>query len=137
MKKIDVHAHWPYSKVGPDVQPDFEEKYRTRYLDGYTLKLRLKDMDADGVDMQVLSSPQQGWRMNDKLSSIVKEFPNRFVALASLPLPDSRARVKEGEFFGFLGPKGAGKSTTIKILTGLLRRTSGSAIVADRSIDYC
>jgi ABC-2 type transport system ATP-binding protein len=38
--------------------------------------------------------------------------------------------VQEGEFFGFLGPNGAGKSTTIKILTTLLRKTSGSVIVA-------
>ena len=31
--------------------------------------------------------------------------------------------VKEGEFFGFLGPNGASKSTTIKILTTLLRKS--------------
>ena len=43
--------------------------------------------------------------------------------------------VKEGEFFGFLGPNGAGKSTTIKILTTLLRKTSGSAIVAGHDLD--
>jgi ABC-2 type transport system ATP-binding protein len=44
-------------------------------------------------------------------------------------------KVKEGEFFGFLGPNGAGKSTTIKILTTLLRKTSGSAIVAGYDLD--
>jgi ABC-2 type transport system ATP-binding protein len=43
--------------------------------------------------------------------------------------------VGEGEFFGFLGPNGAGKSTTIKILTTLLRKTSGSAIVAGHDLD--
>jgi ABC-2 type transport system ATP-binding protein len=43
--------------------------------------------------------------------------------------------VKEGEFFGFLGPNGAGKSTTIKILTTLLRKTSGTVIVAGHDID--
>jgi ABC-2 type transport system ATP-binding protein len=43
--------------------------------------------------------------------------------------------VQEGEFFGFLGPNGAGKSTTIKILTTLLRKTSGSVIVAGHDID--
>src|SRR5438270_8983139 len=32
--------------------------------------------------------------------------------------------VNEGEFFGFLGTNGAGKSTTIKILTTLLQKTS-------------
>jgi len=43
--------------------------------------------------------------------------------------------VQEGDFFGFLGPNGAGKSTTIKILTTLLRKTSGSVIVAGHDLD--
>jgi ABC-2 type transport system ATP-binding protein len=37
--------------------------------------------------------------------------------------------VRRGEFFGFLGRNGAGKSTTIKMLVGLLRPTSGLAYV--------
>ncbi len=37
--------------------------------------------------------------------------------------------VAEGEIFGFLGANGAGKSTTIRMLCGLLRPSSGSARV--------
>ena len=37
--------------------------------------------------------------------------------------------VRQGEIFGFLGSNGAGKSTTIRMLCGLLRPTSGSASV--------
>ncbi len=38
--------------------------------------------------------------------------------------------VRPGEVFGFLGANGAGKTTAIRILTGLLEPTSGSARVA-------
>jgi len=37
--------------------------------------------------------------------------------------------VKQGEFFAFLGPNAAGKTTTIKMLTGLLRPTAGRCSV--------
>ncbi len=38
--------------------------------------------------------------------------------------------VASGEMYGFLGPNGAGKSTMVRMLTTLLRPTSGSARVA-------
>ena len=37
--------------------------------------------------------------------------------------------VKEGEIFGFLGPSGAGKTTTIKLLTRQLRPGAGEIAV--------
>ncbi|MFT7597894.1 MAG: ABC-2 type transport system ATP-binding protein [Acidimicrobiales bacterium] len=38
--------------------------------------------------------------------------------------------VAEGEIYGFLGPNGAGKSTMVRMLTTLLKPTSGRAVVA-------
>ena len=42
---------------------------------------------------------------------------------------DVSFRVGKGEIFGFLGPNGSGKTTVIKMLTGLLPLSGGSALV--------
>lgn len=42
--------------------------------------------------------------------------------------------IEEGDFFALLGPNGAGKTTIISILTGLVTKTSGEALVFDTSI---
>jgi ABC-2 type transport system ATP-binding protein len=39
---------------------------------------------------------------------------------------DVALRVRKGEIFGFLGPNGSGKTTTIRLMCGLLRPDSGS-----------
>jgi ABC-2 type transport system ATP-binding protein len=43
-------------------------------------------------------------------------------------------KINEGEFFGFLGPNGAGKSTLIRMLTTVLKPTSGTAKVGGYDI---
>src|SRR5436309_14425775 len=43
--------------------------------------------------------------------------------------------VQEGEIFGFLGANGAGKSTTMRMLCGLLQSTSGNARVGGFDIN--
>jgi len=51
---------------------------------------------------------------------------------------DLSLEIKSGEFFAFLGPNAAGKTTTIKLLTGLLKPTKGSAEICgfDVQKDY-
>jgi ABC-2 type transport system ATP-binding protein len=59
-----------------------------------------------------------------ELERVVKKFGD-LVAVDELSLSVGR-----GEFFAVLGPNAAGKTTTIKILTGLIQPTSGHARIA-------
>src|SRR5438477_12424412 len=42
---------------------------------------------------------------------------------------DLHLQVQRGDVFGFLGPNGSGKTTTIRMLLGLIRPTAGRAIL--------
>lgn len=44
-------------------------------------------------------------------------------------------RIERGEIFGFLGSNGCGKTTTMKMLTGLLPATEGEARLFGRTVD--
>lgn len=44
-------------------------------------------------------------------------------------------RIERGEIFGFLGSNGCGKSTTMKMLTGLLQPSEGDALLFGQDVD--
>ena len=59
-----------------------------------------------------------------KAEKLTKKF-GKFIAVNEITFD-----VKKGEIFGFLGANGAGKSTAMRMLCGLLKPTSGIATVA-------
>jgi ABC-2 type transport system ATP-binding protein len=59
------------------------------------------------------------------ITEVLTKSYRRVVALEALSL-----EIRRGEVFGLLGPNGSGKTTTIRLLLGLLRPTSGRATVA-------
>src|SRR5437868_15410709 len=59
-----------------------------------------------------------------ELIQLVKKF-GTLTAVAGIDLV-----VPRGEFFAVLGPNAAGKTTTIKMMPGLIRPTSGAARIA-------
>ncbi len=63
-----------------------------------------------------------------EVNNLTKKFGN-FTSVDNISF-----NVKEGEVFGFLGANGAGKSTTIRMLCGIISPTSGEAIVGGYSI---
>ena len=50
-------------------------------------------------------------------------------------LDEINFKVRKGEIFGYLGPNGSGKTTTMRIMLGLLKPTSGKALINGRGPD--
>jgi len=63
-----------------------------------------------------------------EVNNLTKSF-GKFTAVDQISF-----NVRPGEIFGFLGANGAGKSTTIRMLIGILEPTSGDAFVGGFSI---
>ena len=59
-----------------------------------------------------------------------KTYSNGFTALKGIDLT-----VQQGDFFALLGANGAGKSTTISILSSLTNKTAGSVSIFGYDID--
>jgi ABC-2 type transport system ATP-binding protein len=64
-----------------------------------------------------------------KAVELTKEFGD-FVAVSKVSF-----EVEPGEIFGFLGPNGSGKTTTIRMMLGLLKPTSGQVNVLGMKVD--
>ncbi|MFA6008028.1 MAG: ATP-binding cassette domain-containing protein, partial [Candidatus Shapirobacteria bacterium] len=70
--------------------------------------------------------------MNDvlvKTTGITKEFSSVRV------LNDISVEIRKGEIFGIIGENGAGKSTFIKILSGIYTPTRGSIEFSGKTIE--
>jgi len=65
-----------------------------------------------------------------KINQLHKTYNNDFTALKGIDLT-----VEQGDFFALLGANGAGKSTTIGIISSLINKTSGQVKIFDFDID--
>jgi len=71
--------------------------------------------------------------MTDRVAIEVRELTRKFGSFTAVDRVTFQ--VLRGEIFGYLGANGAGKSTTIRMLCGLLAPSSGQAKVAGIDID--
>ncbi len=81
---------------------------------------------ASGQSLAAPSSAAEKYDLNQNViaaTHLTRKF-GEFVAVDRISF-----EVKRGEIFGFLGPNGSGKTTTIRMLCGLLQPTSGQASV--------
>ena len=70
-----------------------------------------------------------------QVENLQKTYRTGFLMRPKKALSDVSFHVPRGVIYGFIGSNGAGKSTTIKLLTGLLRKDAGKILVAGFSPD--
>mgnify|MGYP001319033810 CR=1 FL=1 len=63
------------------------------------------------------------------ISNLRKSFDGETIVLNNISLS-----IPRGEIFGFLGPNGSGKTTTVRILNGILSATSGHAEILGKPL---
>lgn len=66
--------------------------------------------------------------------SLTKIFPDWWGRSKVIAVEDLNLKIKPNEIYGFLGPNGSGKTTTLKMLLNLLHPTKGAAFVMGGSI---
>lgn len=66
--------------------------------------------------------------------SLTKIFPDWWGRAKVIAVEDLNLRIRPNEIYGFLGPNGSGKTTTIKMLLNLLHPSQGAAFVMGGSV---
>ena len=65
-----------------------------------------------------------------EINNLTKQFNN------TLAVKNISFKVGKGKIIGLLGPNGCGKSTTIGMMLGLIKPSSGSVIISGQNIEY-
>jgi ABC-2 type transport system ATP-binding protein len=83
--------------------------------------------------------PGRAWKLSDdiaiKTEDLTKAYRSFFGRKKVLALNKLNIVIRKGEIFGLLGPNGSGKTTTLKLLLGLLFPTEGRAYVLGKATD--
>lgn len=64
----------------------------------------------------------------------IEQLVKRYSGMASPVLRGLNLSIANGEIYGFLGPNGTGKTTTVSIISGLMKPDSGSVTLLDRNL---
>ncbi|WP_287876733.1 ATP-binding cassette domain-containing protein [Aquitalea sp.] len=141
-------AAWPQCEaMGPDIRlfvpeanPDAARQQVTTLLDGLDCRqLDVLEPELEDVFVAMLGGQQGGSAApslaaqqpqpaGQELAIEAKGLSKRFGDFVAVG--DVSFQVRQGEIFGLLGANGAGKTTAIKMLTGILPPSSGSGRVA-------
>jgi ribosome-dependent ATPase len=116
--------------LADDSPSELKKKTRTDTLEQAFVELLPSDRKA-GIG--AISATTQAIPADAPVAIEAQQLTRRFgdfIAVNSVSFS-----IQQGEIFGFLGSNGCGKSTTMKMLTGLLPPTSGEALLFGRHLD--
>ncbi|MEE9400250.1 MAG: ATP-binding cassette domain-containing protein [Dehalococcoidales bacterium] len=102
------------------VPPTLEDVFVTRLA---RLEEKPASQSANNNSVETVIKENNQTETAIKVSDLTRKFDD-FTAVDHVDF-----EVKRGEIFGLLGPNGSGKTTTIRMITGLLTPTSGNAWV--------
>ena len=105
------------------------ERTGTKDLEKCFVALLPEEKRAGHVDLTIPPRPEGKAEIAIDAKGLTRRFGD-FVAVDHVSLT-----IERGEIFGFLGSNGCGKSTTMKMLTGLLPPTEGSATLFGQSVE--
>jgi ABC-2 type transport system ATP-binding protein len=86
-------------------------------------------MAETAVSERLSTLPKMGGDVVVETRNLTKEYRDFWGRRKKVALNALDLQIKKGEIFGLLGPNGSGKTTTIKLLLGLLFPTKGEATV--------
>ncbi|ARN81754.1 ribosome-associated ATPase/putative transporter RbbA [Methylocystis bryophila] len=105
------------------------ERTGTKDLERCFVQLLPEEKRSGHVDLTIPPRPKGKAEIVIDAKGLTRRFGD-FVAVDHVTLT-----IERGEIFGFLGSNGCGKSTTMKMLTGLLPPTEGSATLFGHSVE--
>jgi ribosome-dependent ATPase len=105
------------------------ERTGTQDLEKCFIQLLPEEKRTGHVDLTIPSRPAGKAEVAIDAKGLTRRFGD-FVAVDHVTLT-----IERGEIFGFLGSNGCGKSTTMKMLTGLLPPTEGTATLFGQSVE--
>lgn len=114
-------------------------------IEGNAVDTHMSDIESNAVDTYMLHIKGKAGdtSMTDNLCKTDNMITLDIIKIEHLnksfgdvkAVNDLSFRVKKGELFAFLGVNGAGKSTTISIICGHLRKDSGRVWIKDKDAD--
>jgi ribosome-dependent ATPase len=109
---------------------DLQSATKAATLDGAFIALLPEEKRREHRDVTIPPRPQ------DAQSEIAIEAEHLTMRFGDFTAVDNVSfRISRGEIFGFLGSNGCGKTTTMKMLTGLLPASEGIARLFGREVD--